>query len=338
MAGRTAFTDDGQERTLQRLARPPQRQELDPWPLTWHFTGNAKTASPPPAARGTTTTTPSAAVSANSRPPRPAAPQPSSPTPAEGGQIVLGLQSLAHVKYAQPPETKPDTTIHTRAATSPRPARPPSRPSPTTLASPTPSPSATRSAWPAATLSPTWAGRVTFTRDTHGRPCVTNAVITRDMLDEGTDANGNVRPAGFLGGVHDQVRGHLLANRLGGSGDTLDNPLAIIRTPTNSPDTRHGEDQVYRAVAAGRGSSPITSPSTAPTTCPTQCRRASCAKPTTSMAISSSTNHAPTRSRPATTFSRPALPRHQAATPTLRRALPTRVTRGTVAELCRLRG
>ncbi|WP_411073077.1 RHS repeat-associated core domain-containing protein [Streptomyces sp. cmx-4-25] len=33
---------------------------------------------------------------------------------------------------------------------------------------------------------PTWGGRVTFTRDQHGRPYEMNATVTRDMLDEGT--------------------------------------------------------------------------------------------------------------------------------------------------------
>ncbi|MEU2232235.1 RHS repeat-associated core domain-containing protein [Streptomyces vietnamensis] len=99
---------------------------------------------------------------------------------------------------------------------------------------------------------PTWGGRVTFTRDAHGRPFEMNAIITRDMLDEGTDANRSLRPPGFLGGIHNQARGHMLANRLGGSGDTLDNLFTITQTPTNSPDMRHWEDQVYRAVAAGK--------------------------------------------------------------------------------------
>ncbi|MEU8765019.1 RHS repeat-associated core domain-containing protein [Streptomyces sp. NPDC048659] len=99
---------------------------------------------------------------------------------------------------------------------------------------------------------PTWGGRVTFTRDAHGRPYEMNAIISRDMLDEGTDANGNLRPPGFLGGIYNQARGHMLANRLGGSGDTLDNLFTITQNPTNSPDMRHWEDQVYRAVAAGK--------------------------------------------------------------------------------------
>ncbi|MFI9832813.1 hypothetical protein ACIHIX_34590 [Streptomyces sp. NPDC051913] len=50
-----------------------------------------------------------------------------------------------------------------------------------------------------------------------------NAVITRDMLDEGTHARESLEPPGFLGGDCNQARGHLLARMLGGSGDTLVN-------------------------------------------------------------------------------------------------------------------
>ncbi|MHC3815411.1 MULTISPECIES: RHS repeat-associated core domain-containing protein [unclassified Streptomyces] len=98
------------------------------------------------------------------------------------------------------------------------------------------------------TADPTWGGRVTFTRDEHGRPFEMNATVTRDMLDEGTDARQALHPPGFLGGVHNQARGHMLANRLGGSGDTLDNLFTITQNPTNTPDMRGYEDVVYQAV------------------------------------------------------------------------------------------
>ncbi|MFJ2113097.1 RHS repeat-associated core domain-containing protein [Streptomyces sp. NPDC087850] len=98
---------------------------------------------------------------------------------------------------------------------------------------------------------PRWGGRVTFTRDEHGRPYEMNAVITRDMLNEGTQARNSLEPPGFLGGDYNQARGHMLARMLGGSGDTLDNLFTITQTPTNSPDMRDWEKRIYDAVADG---------------------------------------------------------------------------------------
>ncbi|MDQ0946064.1 RHS repeat-associated core domain-containing protein [Streptomyces sp. V1I1] len=98
---------------------------------------------------------------------------------------------------------------------------------------------------------PTWGRRVTFTRDEHGRPYEMNAIITRDMLDEGTHARNSLEPPGFLGGDYNQARGHMLARMLGGSGDTLDNLFTITQNPTNSPDMRDWEQDIYNAVADG---------------------------------------------------------------------------------------
>ncbi|MGA5069208.1 DNA/RNA non-specific endonuclease [Streptomyces exfoliatus] len=95
---------------------------------------------------------------------------------------------------------------------------------------------------------PTWGGRVTFTRDAHGRPYEMSATITRDMFDEGTEARGSLRPPGFLGGDYNQARGHLLARMLGGSGDTLDNLFAITQNPTNTQDMRDWEQAIYNSV------------------------------------------------------------------------------------------
>ncbi|MFF9313651.1 RHS repeat-associated core domain-containing protein [Streptomyces sp. NPDC014748] len=46
---------------------------------------------------------------------------------------------------------------------------------------------------------PTWGGRVKWTLDEHGRPYEMNAVLTRDMLDEGTHANPSIHPPGSIG-------------------------------------------------------------------------------------------------------------------------------------------
>jgi chloramphenicol 3-O-phosphotransferase len=75
-----------------------------------------------------------------------------------------------------------------------------------------------------------------------------NAVITRDMLDEGTHARNSLEPPGFLGGDYNQARGHMLARMLGGSGDTLDNLFTITQNPINSPEMRDHEQAIYNAV------------------------------------------------------------------------------------------
>ncbi|MFI6415366.1 RHS repeat-associated core domain-containing protein [Streptomyces sp. NPDC050585] len=95
---------------------------------------------------------------------------------------------------------------------------------------------------------PTWGGRVRFTQDAHGRPYEMNAIITRDMLDQGTDARSTLKPPGFLGGDYNQARGHMLARMLGGSGDILENLFTITQNPTNSPDMRDWEQAIYDAV------------------------------------------------------------------------------------------
>ena len=101
---------------------------------------------------------------------------------------------------------------------------------------------------------PTWGGRVRFVRDEHGRPYEMHATITRDMLGEGTDANKSLRPPGFVHGTdHNQARGHMLANMLGGSGDTLDNLFTITQNPTNSPHMRDLEQSIHDAVKKDDG-------------------------------------------------------------------------------------
>ncbi|MEU7474101.1 RHS repeat-associated core domain-containing protein [Streptomyces sp. NPDC044984] len=95
----------------------------------------------------------------------------------------------------------------------------------------------------------TWGGRVVFVQDEHGRPSETHATVTRDMLDEGTNANNSPKPPGFLHGTdHNQARGHMLARMLGGTGDHLDNLFTIAQNPTNTPHMRDLEQQIYNAV------------------------------------------------------------------------------------------
>ncbi|MFG7946300.1 RHS repeat-associated core domain-containing protein [Streptomyces cacaoi] len=101
---------------------------------------------------------------------------------------------------------------------------------------------------------PTWGGRVRFTRDRHGRPYEMNAIVTRDMLDEGTRANNSLTPPGYLGDGrrYNQARGHMLARMLGGSGDTLDNLFTITQSRTNTPEMSTLEQAVYDAVSEGK--------------------------------------------------------------------------------------
>lgn len=114
-------------------------------------------------------------------------------------------------------------------------------------------------AWqsPAAVLTapscpdPTWGGKVKYLRDGQGRLHEMNATLTRDMLDKGAEANRKLKIPGFSGGTSNQARGHILAKRLGGSGDIRDNLFTITQNPTNSPMMSADEGKIYDAVAKG---------------------------------------------------------------------------------------
>lgn len=94
---------------------------------------------------------------------------------------------------------------------------------------------------------PTWGGQVRWTLDEHGRPYEMNAIITRNMLDEGTHARNSIHPPGYQPDVG-QARGHMLARQLGGSGDISENLFTISQNPTNTPSMSMFEQQVYDAV------------------------------------------------------------------------------------------
>jgi hypothetical protein len=51
--------------------------------------------------------------------------------------------------------------------------------------------------------------------------------------------------------IGNHARGHLLANRLGGSGDIPENLVTLVQDPVNTPIMRGFESQVYDAVAKG---------------------------------------------------------------------------------------
>lgn len=90
--------------------------------------------------------------------------------------------------------------------------------------------------------------------DADGRATGVNAVITRDMLDTGTPAAKSIHPSGWSGHGTDynEARGHLLADRLGGSGDLEENLVTLTQDPTNTPIMRDEiEAKIYDAVHAG---------------------------------------------------------------------------------------
>lgn len=93
--------------------------------------------------------------------------------------------------------------------------------------------------------------------DDLGRPKGIRAYITPDMITRkgnsgpGSDAADWIKPPGFAGGEANQVRGHLLAKLLGGSGKEKKNLVTLIHNPVNTPIMRGFEDQIARRVEAG---------------------------------------------------------------------------------------
>lgn len=83
-----------------------------------------------------------------------------------------------------------------------------------------------------------------------------SATLTKESVDAGTgtDARSSIRPPGFpeKGTTgHNFSRGHLLARRLGGSGDMEENLVTLYQLDTNSPVHSSFEDAIYDAVQAG---------------------------------------------------------------------------------------
>lgn len=90
--------------------------------------------------------------------------------------------------------------------------------------------------------------------DADGRATGVSASLSKSMLDTGTAANGAIEPSGWGGNgtLYNEARGHLLADRLGGSGDLEENLVTLTQDPTNSPIMRDEvEGQVYDAVNRG---------------------------------------------------------------------------------------
>lgn len=79
---------------------------------------------------------------------------------------------------------------------------------------------------------------------------IVSKLLTKNMLRTGTSANRRIIPPGFTDGTV-QARGHLIANVLGGSGNTPRN-LTTLWSNANYPVMRRFEAEVQRAVEAGQ--------------------------------------------------------------------------------------
>jgi hypothetical protein len=88
--------------------------------------------------------------------------------------------------------------------------------------------------------------------DALGRTTGAAATITREMLNTGTAAARNIRPAGFVGGSANHARGHLISRLLGGSGRDPRNLTTLYQNPVNTPVMRGFEQQVANAVRGGQ--------------------------------------------------------------------------------------
>ncbi|WP_370377020.1 DNRLRE domain-containing protein [Catenulispora sp. GAS73] len=101
-----------------------------------------------------------------------------------------------------------------------------------------------------------WNGQVRYgALDDLKRPTGIDAMVTRDMLNKGSEA-GSRRTPGWRGNgtLFNEARGHLLAGRLGGRGVgrySKYNLVTLEQTPTNSPLMRDMFEQwVYDTVKA----------------------------------------------------------------------------------------
>jgi hypothetical protein len=80
------------------------------------------------------------------------------------------------------------------------------------------------------------------------------AIITKDLLDTGSRPKASFTDAdvpGYKGKTNGTDRGHLLANRLGGSGDLAENLVAIYARH-NRGVMRVFEDDVYKLAEEGK--------------------------------------------------------------------------------------
>jgi len=85
-------------------------------------------------------------------------------------------------------------------------------------------------------------------RDKFRRASWAEAVITQNM-PKGSEPD--VDPKGWISGIQNRVRGHLLTNRFGGSGHSKRNLVILVGNPVNQPIMTNFEAAIARAVASG---------------------------------------------------------------------------------------
>ncbi|PRW64745.1 LamG-like jellyroll fold domain-containing protein [Actinopolyspora mortivallis] len=105
-------------------------------------------------------------------------------------------------------------------------------------------------------------GRVRYgDLDSENRATGMTARVSKGMLpdSEGSKANQRINPPGFIDGNprrdggYGHARGHLLANKLGGSGDIPENLTTLYQRPVNNSVMRRYERQIGNAVRSGVG-------------------------------------------------------------------------------------
>jgi DNA/RNA non-specific endonuclease/Bacterial TSP3 repeat len=99
---------------------------------------------------------------------------------------------------------------------------------------------------------PASAGTAVNELDALGRATGASATITRETLRTGTKASSSAEVAGYGGRAAGHAKGHLIARRLGGSGDDARNLTTLYQNPANTPVMSSFERQIAQAVESGQ--------------------------------------------------------------------------------------
>ena len=78
-----------------------------------------------------------------------------------------------------------------------------------------------------------------------------DALLKPAMVNTGTSANKDIRPAGFISGKANHSRGHLIGRQMGGSGDDPRNLTTLYQNPVNTPYMTKYENQIRAALDRG---------------------------------------------------------------------------------------
>ncbi|MDO5638604.1 MAG: DNA/RNA non-specific endonuclease [Neisseria sp.] len=87
--------------------------------------------------------------------------------------------------------------------------------------------------------------------DVFGRSTGVSAIINASTLRTGSWANPNIRPQGFLGGINNHARSHLLARILGGNGSDARNLTTLYQRNANHPNMSSFENTIVKRVESG---------------------------------------------------------------------------------------